>query len=681
MPIQTWNSLARRVALCLAPVLAGFGAALALLALAGGPARLAYAGTLTYPGCAATIQLCIDGANAGDTILISAGNYTESLTLSKAVSLTGALSSTTILHALPNTRVLTVTGAAVDSSVVISGLTFTGGNVTGTAYCPDKCGGGLVILFSAQPSLAGLRLISNTAGGYGGGLYTDSALTLSDVDFISNTAGVLGGGMATFTSATVTGGSFISNTAGSSAGGLYVYRAATLTGVVFMSNTAVFYGGGIYALGAATPDPMVLSGTQFIGNWAGQAAGGLLAYENAILTNTDFISNSAEGGGGGGGLIVNGAATVTGGRFVSNTTQSVGGGLEAEGAGTTLTGTQFVGNFASIWGGGLGASYNITLTNVTFISNSATNSGGGVYAKTDTVLFGGSFVSNTTTNNGGGLWAQGAVTVTGSSFVSNTAGFGGGALAAGGAVRLSGASFVGNTAGSQGGGLYAFGSATIADSFFRLNTASSIGGGFGAEGTVIMTATQLVSNTALNAGGGAILTSSDANPGRLVNNLLAGNRSSGDGHDLVISLAAGSTILLHNTFADSEPVPGAALMVAAGTVGVTDTVFANQSTAIKVTGGAVFQDYNLFFDNGTNTSGAVSGGHSFVGNPAFADPAHADYHLTAASAAINAGANVGVTTDFEGDPRPSGGGFDIGFDEFLGPFTFYRNFLPLAQRW
>ena len=113
MPIQTRTMLAHRVALCLLPILAGFGAALALLLLAGGPAPAAYAGTLNYPGCAATIQLCIDGASPGDTILIGAGDYTESLTLSKAVSLTGALSSTTILHALPNTRALTVTGAAV----------------------------------------------------------------------------------------------------------------------------------------------------------------------------------------------------------------------------------------------------------------------------------------------------------------------------------------------------------------------------------------------------------------------------------------------------------------------------------------------------------------------------------------------------------------------------------------
>src|SRR6266852_258621 len=153
MQVLIRSSIARRLTLCLLPLAAGVGAALVLLILAGGPARPAYAGTLNFPGCASTIQGCIDIANPGDTILISAGDYTESLTLSKTVSLTGALSSTTILHALPNTRVLTVTGAAVNSSVVISGLTFTGGMVTGTLSCPESCGGGILITGTAQPLL------------------------------------------------------------------------------------------------------------------------------------------------------------------------------------------------------------------------------------------------------------------------------------------------------------------------------------------------------------------------------------------------------------------------------------------------------------------------------------------------------------------------------------------------
>jgi hypothetical protein len=45
------------------------------------------------------------------------------------------------------------------------------------------------------------------------------------------------------------------------------------------------------------------------------------------------------------------------------------------------------------------------------------------------------------------------------------------------------------------------------------------------------------------------------------------------------------------------------------------------------------------------------------------NPTGHDYHLGSGSAAIDEGANLGVGLDFDGDARPIGNGFDIGFDE------------------
>src|SRR5262245_51497093 len=128
---------------------------LALLALA---TRQAVAAVLpapaaqnrTFPGsgvCSTTLQACIDGSSAGDVINILSGTYTTSVTLNQAVSLIGNSLTTTVLHAVANQRVLTITGA-ITSSTLISGLTLAGGSALG-ASCPAACGGALLITGSA----------------------------------------------------------------------------------------------------------------------------------------------------------------------------------------------------------------------------------------------------------------------------------------------------------------------------------------------------------------------------------------------------------------------------------------------------------------------------------------------------------------------------------------------------
>src|SRR4051812_2881563 len=95
--------------LCLSlSISAGLMASAVLLMLAQHPAGTAWAAperqplatTFTVGGTCATIQDCIDATNPGDEVHIPAGDYTESLTIDKAISVTGDLSSTTIIHAL-----------------------------------------------------------------------------------------------------------------------------------------------------------------------------------------------------------------------------------------------------------------------------------------------------------------------------------------------------------------------------------------------------------------------------------------------------------------------------------------------------------------------------------------------------------------------------------------------------
>jgi len=98
---------------------------------------------------------------------------------------------------------------------------------------------------------------------------------------------------------------------------------------------------------------------------------------------------------------------------------------------------------------------------------------------------------------------------------------------------------------------------------------------------------------------------------------------------------------------------------------------------LRNTGGSVFQDYNLFFGDTVDTVGSISGGtHNVTGDPKFVDTAHDNYHLNANSAAIDHAIDLGVPIDFDGDARPYGPGFDIGFDEYAQRFVY----LPLVMR-
>jgi predicted outer membrane repeat protein len=349
-----------------------------------------------------SIQAAIDAALPGDTILINAGMYTESLTLSKAVSLTGVDSTTVILHALPEQRVLTVTDSAVNNTVVISGLTLTGGNLAGGFYECNMCGGGVFVTGGAWPQMTNLRITGNYADYRGGGIYLTrgSPLSLSNSSVTENTSSLGAGGIYSEDAVTLTNVLVADNHTGLGGGGGLTAYALYGSHSEFARNSTESEGGGASVIVAE------LDGFRFANNSAGGSGGGLYILGTpSMLSSTIFVSNTSFTSGGG--LYTDKEVTVSGGSFISNAAPS-GGGLYAAASNSTknINAVEFVGNVAT-FGGGASIFGPATVVSGRFVQNQSSNNGGGLYAFGLFSLSSTQFISNAAVTNGGGLYYLG----------------------------------------------------------------------------------------------------------------------------------------------------------------------------------------------------------------------------------------------------------------------------------
>ena len=413
-------------------------------------------------------------------------------------------------------------------------------------------------------------------------------------------------------------------------------------------------------------------------NGAGIRSGG-----NLVLTRVEILSNTAQSHGGG--VQVTGDLTLTDSLFQNNhSTNGIAGGLRSSGT-TNISGTNFVGNSSQGDGGAaflLGQI--IVISDGLFQENhchSGSCDGGGLFSFSHTTLNNTQFLSNTAQDAGGGASAPGVLILTNGSFQNNQSVFGsGGGLYAQDIATIQGTQFLSNTARSRGGGLYMLGAVTVTAAVFDGNQSTiATGGGLHAFGMANVSATQFRRNVAVE-GGGLYHGFED---GRVINSLFAGNQATNDTGAAILLASTGTVAVVHVTIAGESVAGGPAIEVLTGTVGITNTILTSHTIGINNSGAIVTQDYNLFFGNGTDAQGAIAGGaNSVTGNPRFIDPPHGDYHLGQGSAAIDAGSNAAIMTDFDGDGRPFGPGFDIGFDEanFTADVQPYHLYLPLVMR-
>lgn len=260
------------------------------------------------------------------------------------------------------------------------------------------------------------------------------------------------------------------------------------------------------------------------------------------------------------------------------------------------------------------------------------------------------------------------IAITDSTFKGNRAGvqafFGG---APGGAIDVSGTTgtgnvildvarsqFVGNVSKYDAGGAIAIfpGAAftlAVSDSTFVKNKAAKSGGAIAFDGPnggpfqLDVTNSLFAANRSVHADGGAVSFLAMAGSAHLTNCTMTRNRADTTGG--AVSLAFLPAAALTNVIAwDDDATSGADVYAA--------------DTGLTV-------DHDDIGDLSTLNGSITDLGGNIAADPALVRPPN-DLHLTAGSPAVDTGTCTGApSSDFEGDPRPSGAGCDIGADEFV----------------
>ena len=313
-----------------------------------------------------------------------------------------------------------------------------------------------------------------------GAIFTNVDSKITNSNFTKNTASK-GGAVLNENGAklTVDNSTFKDNAADSYGGAVFNNGELVVSDSVFDSNdivnrgsAGVDYGGAaIYNWENAKLDISKSNFTNNIKNYVNgdRLVGAVTTIGNATISDSYFVNNSGRWGG---------ALAATGG--VSGSAINT----------IDVDGTKFVNNTALYGGAMFVWASNYTISNSVFDNNSAfgkgdmspnNNNGGALVVTQDNIPVSGKIVNSNFTNNkaqyGGAAWInEGTVDIDGSNFINNTATAEAGAIGFDSQyikiiATVDGSKFVNNTAGSRAGAIYNLGDLTITCSEFDNNKA------------------------------------------------------------------------------------------------------------------------------------------------------------------------------------------------------------------
>jgi len=245
-----------------------------------------------------------------------------------------------------------------------------------------------------------------------------------------------------------------------------------------------------------------------------------------------------------------------------------------------------------------------------------------------------------------------------------------------------------------GGGVYAHAAGgtialTVLRSVITHNKSSVVAGGGlfvgasrGGSAEVTLDRTEISDNQVDYAGGiEAVAAQTGSDPPTsvhvtVVNSIITGNRTEGAAAIFMLGYGGQAVLDLKDstvTANSNEPEPDedgeGAIVLNRAVANLTNTVLWGNSLQPAAPGadlqGGDVAVANLDHSDVGDAASIFGGVVNDLGGSVSVNPQLLGFHLASGSPLIDAGACTGAVTDFEGDPRPSGAGCDIGADEFV----------------
>jgi hypothetical protein len=339
-----------------------------------------------------TIAAAIAAVPAGGLVEVCPGVYHEHLTITKRVRLLGTGGAgATFIDASSTGTAIRIDGVTGDG-VTIEGFTIRNGSTTGQ--------GGGVRCASSMLHLLDSAVSSNHAIS-GGGLFASSCgLDVQGTSFTGNTASMQGGGALAQECTGEFRNSVFENNQAVQGGGLAIIEGgACLRESTVTSNTAGLNGGGLYhASDAAVEDNTIAD------NDAGWTGGGVFVHLHAPeLRRNDITGNTSENDGGG--LYFHKSSGVLADNTIAaNASGDDGGGIRIFESEMRVERNLIQANDAADGGGGIRISHLPTeFYDNEILDNTAVGAGGGIDLDNDSSVVSGGIIAGNTAGRGGGI--------------------------------------------------------------------------------------------------------------------------------------------------------------------------------------------------------------------------------------------------------------------------------------